>query len=194
MSPFKDGNDGDGTPSFGTQPSVAISFNAQVPQPSVWFKVIVRNTGGRTANAVAITDSRGALPYGQNSATAACDAKPTTLAAGGIFQCRYRVTFTTAQTTNNTVTAVSPDVTPDGDDSATATAQVTTCTGTNRVIPNLIGLTKAAAGTAWTAAGLTGTLSTWNGQPNATVVAQSRPAFGCVAGNSTMTVSQTATP
>ena len=194
VSPFKDGNDGDGTPSFGTQPSVTVSFNAQVPQPSVWFKVIVRNTGGRTANAVAITDSRGALPYGQNSATAVCDAKPTALAAGAIFQCRYRVTFTTAQTANNTVTAVSPDVTPDGNDSATATAQVTTCTASNRVIPNLIGLTKAAAQTTWTNAGLTGALTTWNGQNNATVVVQSRPAFGCVAGNSTMTVSQTATP
>ena len=58
---------------------------------------------------------------------------------------------------------------------------MTACTGSSRVVPNLIGLTKAAAQTAWTAAGLTGTLTTWSGQTNATIVAQSRPSFGCVA-------------
>ena len=89
VSPFKDGNDGDGTPSFGIQPSVTVSFNAQVPQPSVWFKVIVRNTGGRTANAVAITDSRGALPYGQNSATAVLRCEADGTRGRCVFQCRY---------------------------------------------------------------------------------------------------------
>lgn len=194
VSPFQDGDDGDGTPGFGTQPSVTIGVSAQVPQPSVWFKVIVRNTGGRTANAVAINDSRGALPYGQNSASAICDAKPVTLAPNGIFQCRYRVTFNAAKTASNTVTAVSPDVTPDGNDSATATVTVTSCSGSNRVVPNVIGLNKAAAQSAWTAAGLSGSLATWSGQPNASVVAQSRPAFACVPTNSSMTISRTATP
>ena len=194
VSPFKDGDDGDGTPGFGTQPSATVSLNASVPQPSVWFKVIVRNVGGRTANAVAIADSRGALPYGQNNANAVCDAAPSSLPANGMFQCRYRVAFSAATTVTNTVTATSPDVTPDGNDTATATVQVTACTGSNRVVPNLIGLTKAAAQTAWTAAGLTGTLTTWSGQTNATAVAQSRPSFGCVAASSTMTISRTVTP
>lgn len=194
VSPFKDGDDGDGTPGFGTQPNVTVSYSASVPQPSVWFKVIVRNTGGRTANAVVIADSRGTLPYGQNNANAVCDAAPSSLAPNAIFQCRYRVAFSSATTATNTVTATSPDVTPDGNDSATATVQVTACTGSSRVVPNLIGLTKSAAQTAWTGAGLTGTLTTWNGQPGSTVVAQSRPSFGCVAANSTMTISRTATP
>ena len=194
VSPFKDGDDGDGTPGFGTQSSVSVSFGSQIPQANVWFKVIVRNTGGRTANAVQIADSRGALPYGQNNANAVCDAAPTSLPANGIFQCRYRVTFSSATTAVNTVTATSTNVTPDGDDSATATAQVTSCTSSNRVVPNLIGLTKGAAQTAWTAAGFSGTLTTWNGQNNAMVVTQSRPAFGCIAGSSTMTVSNSATP
>ena len=112
VSPFKDGDDGDGTPGFGTQPSATVSLNASVPQPSVWFKVIVRNVGGRTANAVAIADSRGALPYGQNNANAVCDAAPSSLPANGMFQCRYRVAFTAATTVTNTVTATSPDVVP----------------------------------------------------------------------------------
>lgn len=194
VSSFKDGDDGDGSPSFGTQPSINVSYSSQVPQTTVWFKVIVRNTGGRTANAVAIADSRGALPYGQNNASAVCDAAPTSLAANGIFQCRYRVTFSSAQTATNTVYATSPAVTPDGNDTATATVQVTSCSGGNRVVPNLVGQTKTSAQAAWTAAGFSGSLTTWNGQNSSTVVAQSRPAFGCISGNSTMTVSKVTTP
>ncbi len=194
VSPFKEGDDGDGTPGFGTQPTVAVSYSAQIPQPAVWFKVIVRNVGGRTASAVAIADSHGALPYGQNNATAVCDAAPTSLAANGIFQCRYRVTYASAQVATNTVSATSPDVTPDSNDTATATATVTACTGATRVVPDLIGLAKAAAQTAWTSAGFTGTLSVWSGQPSATVVTQTRPAYGCIAANSTMTIGRTTTP
>ena len=143
---------------------MTVAFNSQVPQPAVWFKVIVTNTGGQTASAVQFVDSRGALPYGQSNANAVCDAKPTTMAAGAIFQCRYKVTFSTAGVVANTVTATGSNVTPDGNDSATATVTVTTCTGSNRVVPSLIGLNKAGASAAWTAAGFSGSLTTWNGQ------------------------------
>ena len=56
------------------------------------------------------------------------------------------------------------------------------------MIPNLIGMQKAAAQTAWTAAGFTRHLDVWNGQPNATAATQTRPAFQCMAANTTMTI------
>ena len=70
MSPFQNGDDGDGNPGFGTLNTVAVTSDTQVPAPFVWFKVIVTNTGGQTATGVQVTDTRGALPYGQNNATA----------------------------------------------------------------------------------------------------------------------------
>ena len=196
VSPFQLGNDGDGSPSFGTNNTLAITHSTQVPSPSAWFRVLVQNVGGQTATGVVVTDSRGALPFGQNNANAVCDAAPTTLAAGALWQCRYRVPFTSASPASNanTVSATSPDVVPDANDTATATVQVSACTGTNRTVPNVIGLNKANSQAAWTAAGFTGTLSVWGGQPNALTLAQSRPAFECVAATSTMTVSRTVTP
>ena len=57
------------------------------------------------------------------------------------------------------------------------------------MIPNLIGLNKAGAQAAWTAAGFTaGNLSVWNGQNNALTVTQTRQAFQCMAANTTMTI------
>jgi hypothetical protein len=194
VSPFRDGNDGDGNPSFGTLDTLSVTFNAQVPQPSAWHRVIVINTGGQTATGIQILDTNGILPFGQNDADSVCDPAPATLAAGAQFVCRYRVDFTAATVQVNTVTATSPDVTPDSDDQASDTITVAACPATNRVVPNLIGLQKAAAQAAWTAAGFTTALTVWNGQPNATVVTQNRPAFECVPASSAMTVTRDVTP
>jgi TadE-like protein len=192
LSPFQDGDDGDGHPGFGTLNSVAVTYDAQIPGPFVWFKVIVTNTGGQTATGVQVADTHGALPYGQNSATAICDPTPASLVANASWQCRYKVALSSVSpaSTNNTASATATNVVGDGDDSATATVQVSQCTGTNRTVPNLVGLNKAGATAAWTAAGFTGALTTWNGQPNSLVVNQTRPAFTCVAATSTMTASK----
>ncbi len=196
VSPFKDGSDGDGNPSFGTGRTLSVTYSTQIPAPSVWFKVIVRNTGGQPATGVVISDSRGALPFGQNNANADCPAAPSSLGAGAVWECRYRValTSTSPPSTDNTASATATNVAPDADNSTTATVTISQCTGTNRTVPSLIGLDKGASNTAWTAAGFTGALTTWTGQPNALTVAQSRPAYECVPATSAMTASRTVTP
>ncbi len=153
----------------------------------MWFKVAVTNTGGQTATGLAISDSLRPFPV-----NADCPARPSTLAAGAVWICKYKVTFNSGSpaTTSNTASATATNVAPDGDDSHTAIVRVSACTGTNRTVPNLIGLNKAQAQAAWTSAGFTGTLTVWNGQPSATVVTQSRQAFTCVAQSSTMTVTR----
>ena len=96
VSPFRDGGDGDDYPAFGTASSINVTHTAQVSSPSVWFRVIVQNTGGRTATGVVVTDSRGALPFGQTNANAVCSAAPSSIAVGAIWDCRYRVSFSSA--------------------------------------------------------------------------------------------------
>ncbi len=186
VSPFALGGDeGDGDPNFGFDDDITVTHTTQVATPSAWFKIIVVNTGGQTATGLQITDSRGPLPTNSN-----CPAL-STLAAGAVYTCRYQATFTSSSpaTNSNTASATGTNVTPDGDDSHTAVVRVSACTGTNdRTVPNLIGLSKSAATAAWTSAGFTTTLSTWNGGTGSSVATQTRPAFGCIPRTSTMVV------
>ena len=196
VSPYKEGADGDGwiggVATFGTIQALDVyRISGSVP---VWYKIIVTNQGGRTATDVQITDSNRALPYGQNNSSAVCDAAPGNLVAGGRFECRYMATYDSNETVLNSVTARASNVTPDANDDNSATVTVASCGGGNRVVPNLIGITKAAAQTAWTDAGFTGTLTSWSGSPNPdATVAQSRQAFSCMAPATTITVSRTNT-
>ena len=168
-----------------------MTYSTEVPGPSAWFKIVVQNTGGQPATGFAVSDSHGTLPYNQNNGNAVCDPNISSLAAGAIWQCRYRVDYTSASPSSNSnvAQATASNVVADGDDSHTATVHVNACTGgSNRTVPNLIGVNKAGANTGWTNAGFTGTLTTWSGQNGATVEAQNRPAFTCVPANSPMTV------
>jgi uncharacterized repeat protein (TIGR01451 family) len=194
LSPYKDGADGDGLPSFGTVNNLTVYRNTLVPNATVWFRVRVENTGGATVNNLVITDSRGALPYGQNTTTAACDSQPSSLAPGGVFLCRYRVTLSATGTYANTVTATASNVTAGADTTSTATAVVQTCATGSRVVPNVVGLTKTVATSAWTAAGFTGAVTSWSGSPNTIVISQNRQAYGCLASNTTLTITRTTTP
>ena len=192
VSPFKEGDDGDGIPGFGTVDDVTVTYRSapQVAQGSAWFRLIIKNTGGQTATGLAITDSNGALPVNTD-----CPAVPATLDAGLTWRCTYQVAFdaTSPATKVNTVNATATNVVPDSGDSASATLRVQACTaGGDRTVPSLIGLDKAAAQAAWAAAGFTGTLTTWSGGGQA--LTQSRPAFACVPATSTMTVTRTQTP
>lgn len=196
VSAYRLGSDGDGSisggASFGTADNLAISRNAAIPEPYAWYKLIVVNTGGQTATDVTITDSNGPLPFGQSTTTAVCGAAPTTIAAGGRWECRYRVSFPAVTTRVNSVTATASNVTPDGNDASSATVTVTDCAGPNRVVPSLIGLTSAEAQTLWTAAGFTGAVTSWSG--SGTAVTQNRQAFSCQAPTTTVTITKTVTP
>ena len=190
VSAYEKGGDGDGVPNFGSDLSITVTKSTQVT-PYAWFKVIVQSIGGQPATSVAISDTNAALPYG----TATCDPKPTTLAVGEIFRCRYRVDFSTAVGSPfaNTVTVSSPDDTVAGNNTATATVTVAACTGTDRTVPNLVGRTETQAVTDWAAAGFTGAMSSYN-PATAPVATQNLRAFRCVAPNSTITITKTTTP
>jgi hypothetical protein len=180
---------GTGAGPFGVADTVSVFYNT-VPSTTtarVWFKIAVSNVGGRTAGSLSVVDSNGALPTG----TADCPSIPSSLAAGASWVCYYQKSYTTAQVLTNTVTATSPNATPDANDSDSAVVTAALCTGVNnRVIPNLIGIVKAPAVAAWTAAGFTTALATWGGNNASTVATQSRIAYSCMANNTTMTVTR----
>ena len=183
VSPFELGDDGDGLPTFGSNDALGVTYSTEVPEPFAWFKVVVLNTGGQPATGLTVTDSRGSLPVDAN-----CPPAPDDLAAGEGWVCRYRVTFSAASpaSNDNTVTATGDNVAPDGDDSHTATVGVSACTGADRTVPNLIGMTNAQADAAWTDAGFTGAI-VWNAGVGP-VASQGRMAFECVPAASGMTV------
>jgi hypothetical protein len=192
VSPYRDGDDGDGIPSFVTNGGPQdIFYSGPVPNPSVWYKLFLSNPGGQTATGVTVSDSNGALPTNAN-----CPARPTTLAAGATYTCFYQRTFTSASpaTTNNTVTVAATNETAGVNNDSTATVNVAACTGSNRVVPNMIGLSKSAAPTAWTAAGFSSTLTTWSGSNGSNVKTQGRTAFSCIASTSSGSVSKDTTP
>jgi hypothetical protein len=185
VSPFEEGDDGDGDPNFGFEDDLTISHSNEITTPVAWFKIIVRNTGGRTATGLQITDSRG-----WPGITGDCPGRPTTLNAGVSYMCKYRVTFSSSSpaTTTNTAGATGTNVTPDGDDNHTAIVRLSACTGNNRTVPDLIGRDKAQALAGWADAGFTGNLSTWSNRPNDEVETQSRAAYSCIPQTSTMSV------
>jgi uncharacterized repeat protein (TIGR01451 family) len=198
VSPYRDGSDGDGSingvASFGTTQSLTV-HRATAPV-DVWFKVIVQNNGQQTATGVVVTDSRGPLPFGQSSASADCPAAPATIAAGAAnaYECRYRTTLSADGTFPNTVAATATNATTDAESDNAAGVTVQACDAANRIVPSLIGLTKAQAQTAWTAAGFTGAITNWSGQNAALTIAQNRQAYDCLAPTTTVTISRTTTP
>jgi hypothetical protein len=193
VSPFALGDDGDGnggTADFKNVTLVNQGVNATLTSESAWFQVVVQNIGGSTANGVTISSTLGPLPFGQNTANAVCNAAPTTMAAGATFTCRYRVDAGSAGTIQNIVTALATNAVPPGrNNSASVTS--TSCANPSRLIPDLIGLNKAAAQAAWTSAGFpAGGLTVWNGNPNATTVTQTQQAFQCVESTTTMAITR----
>jgi uncharacterized repeat protein (TIGR01451 family) len=192
VSPYKNGNDGDGVPSFGNSSTVTWYRSTQISTLYAWFRVRVINNGGQAVSNLTIADSRLTLPYGQNTTTAQCDAKPTTLAAGAAFQCRYRVTLSSAGTYANTVTATGTGA---ASTSATATVQVVACSGSNRVIPSVVGLSKTTATSRWTSAGFASNkLTSWSGSNSTLVVTQNQMAYSCVPTSTAMTITKAVTP
>jgi uncharacterized repeat protein (TIGR01451 family) len=204
VSPYFYGNDGDGYPSFGNS-STATLYRPLAGNPSAWYYLIVRNTGGQVATGVTITDTAGPLPFGQTTATANCDAAPATIAPNATWVCKYQRSFASNGTFGNTVSARATNVTVDGNDDASASIDVlgnASCSGADRVVPLLVtrtaqagsGMTKAQAQTAWTNAEFTGSFSAWSGQNTDPVWTQSLLAFSCKARTSSMAVTRVDTP
>jgi hypothetical protein len=196
VSSFREGSDGDGEPSFGTDGDITVTTNSIIDEARVWYKVILVNTGGRTARNIDIDDSNGNLPYGRNNSTADCDSRPSSLGEGDVWECRYREDFDedSPATTVNTVEVTGSNVIRDNDDDASATVRVNDCRGNNRVVPNLIGLDKGDALDEWEDAGFDrDNLDTWNGNNSSDVETQSRQAYSCVPSSSSMTVTRTET-
>lgn len=185
VSPYRLGDDGDGVPNFGTIRNLSVGRAASV-NPIVWYKIGLQNVGGRTATGLTISDSNGALPSNGN-----CPAKPSSLVAGGIWICYYSKAFSSDQTNVNTVTVASPDSPPDSDDVDSVTVTVAACAGSNKLVPNLIGLDKTTGKQAWLAAGFTGT---YNNITSQTVLTQDRQAYSCMPATASVTVTRTTTP
>ena len=186
VSVYPLGDDGDGTPNFGFAQSLNVGRTAS-KNPTVYYKIAVQNVGGQTATSFNLGDTNGAPPFG----TATCPAKPASIAAGGLYVCIYSTTFSSDQVNANTATGTASNVTPDAGDSDTATVTVAACTGSNKLVPYLIGLDKVTGPAAWLAAGFTGT---YNNISNSSVVTQSQQAWSCLPATSTITVTKVATP
>ncbi len=180
------GGSGDG-PLFGGRTEWTAYRNTRVPSVEMWFRITVTNTGGQNATTFALTDSSGSLPTNVN-----CPARPTILGPGASYSCRFSRIY-------NSNGANPPEVasgTADGGLSASATTSVTvqSCSGSDIVVPKLVGLTKTNAETAFGAspagAGFTGSMASWQGQTNAIVATQSLDAYSCAAPGSGITVTQ----
>lgn len=190
LSPYKLGADGDGVPGFGTLDALTIGTNGTIANEAVWYRLVVQNAGGQAATGLTLTDTNGVLPFG----TPDCPTLPASLAAGAQYVCLYQRAFPNPEVRTNTATAQSPDASPTTNvDTATVTA--TACASPNIVVPNLIGMLKPAAQTAWNNAGFTpNRLNLWNNNNSDPILTQDVQAFSCVASNTRMTATRTTTP
>jgi hypothetical protein len=139
-----------------------------------------------------LTDTGGPLPTG----TGDCPTVPSTLAAGAQYTCLYGIPYSTAGVVNTAASAQASNIEEDSSETSAVSVNVTACAGlTDRVVPNLIGLTSVAAQTAWTVAQFTGPLTPLAGGPaTASAVAQSVQAYSCLPQNTAITISRTNTP
>ena len=147
----------------------------------MWFRITVSNTGGLPATGLTLSDTSGALPTNSD-----CPARPSSLAAGASYSCRYSRTFNAIGSTTQTATANSSQT---GAVTAGVTVNVQSCGAPTLVIPNLVGMTYRNARTAWQSAGFTpANFSPPSGNNNTTVGTQNRVAYECRAASTTITV------
>ena len=192
VSPYQNGGNGNGQPSWGTATAINVSYNNQTPSATVWYELIVSNPGTVTTSGITITDTLNGSSYTLPVGTTNCPAAPTSLAAGASWTCLYSVPFPGPNNMTGAVANVGT-ATASGGVTATGTATVTVgqCGAPNAVIPNLIGMTNSAATSAWTVAGFpSGNLTTWNGNSSSTAATQNVQAYLCDPTTTTMTVTK----
>lgn len=206
-APYRLGGTGNGTLGLPTYPaSASLTLNrdtasgfTETQNPTGWFYLTVANQGGPATGlsvTVKLQGSTIALP-------AAC-VVPSSLAASGqpgsTFSCIFPLTFTATQSYTITASASATNALIVSGQQPTVTLSTSACTGNKKVVPNLVDtLTPSAdstsktvgqARTAWTAAGLTGAVTTNPaGQLDAaTSITQDQTAYSCANANTNVTV------
>jgi TadE-like protein len=177
---YLEGGSGSG-PSFGNATSWTAFRNSQVSSLTMWFRITVSNTGGLPATGFALSDSSGSLPTNGD-----CPSRPSSLAAGASYTCRYSRPFNSTGNTTQTATANSSQT---GAVQSATTVSVQACGSPSLVIPNLIGMKYNAARSAWQNAGFApANFSPPSGNNNTIVGTQNRVAYECKAANTSITV------
>ncbi len=123
---YLEGGSGAG-PSFGNATSWTAFRNPQVPTVTMWFRITVSNTGGLPATGLTLIDTSGALPTNSD-----CPARPSSLAAGASYTCRYSRPFNATGSTTQTATANSSQT---GAVRSATTVSVQACNSPTFVIP-----------------------------------------------------------
>jgi len=170
---------------FGSDSSLTVNRSSDL-DPTVWYRVWVKNVGGRPATGLTIDDSFGPLPR-----TADCPKVPKTLDPGELYECFYARTFTARATYRNSATFGSNET---ADQTVDTTVRVDTCSAPNLVVPNLVeddrGDTRTVgeARAQWVAAGFIGSFSP-TGQDGKDVKDQNRDPFDCRSPGTSVTVS-----
>jgi len=161
---------------FGNDSDLTVGVSNQV-HPTVWYRIIVRNVGGRAATSLSLGDSMGRLPRNSD-----CPRPPDSLGPDDTYTCFYSRTFSTQSTVQNSATVDSAE-TPAV--STNATVRIETCSSPRLVVPNLVEQpdgdprTVAEARSVWTGAGFTGRFTPANGSDNRDVVSQDLDPFDC---------------
>ena len=171
---------------FGSATDLTVGVNNQV-HPTVWYRILVRNVGGRAATSFSIRDTMGTLPRNGD-----CPRPPSTLDPDETYTCFYSRTFSNPGDVDNTATADSRETSPV---STKASVEVESCSGSSRVVPNLVedptgdARTVAEARALWPGAGFTGSFSPATGFDSREVTGQSRTPFDCRVASVSITVS-----
>ena len=146
---------------------LTVGVDNQV-HPTVWYRIIVRNVGGRAATSLSLVDSMGRLPRDSD-----CPRPPDSLGPDATYTCFYSRTFSAQSTVQNSATVDSAE-TPAV--STNASVRIEMCSSPRLVVPNLVEApdgdprTVAEARSVWTGAGFTGRFTPANGSDNRDVV------------------------
>ncbi len=171
----------------------ATSPLPEIQTPTAWFQLTVVNQGG-TADNFSVTVTQ------QGSPIATPCTPPATLAPGGAFVCIFPRTLTATQAYAFSATASATGSLLVGGTQRNVTVTTATCSGSQRVIPNLVDtLTPSADGSnktvaqaraTWTAAGFTSIPATTPpGAPiTQTAITQNRLAYTCMNANTSVNI------
>jgi uncharacterized repeat protein (TIGR01451 family) len=170
---------------FGTETELDVARSSAV-HPTVWYRILVKNTGGLPATGFAVRDSFGTLPRDSD-----CPSVPSSLDPNETYACFYARTFTGTGSFGNTVTVDSRETSPVTD---RATVVVATCSAGSEVVPNMVEnsngdpRTVSEARGLWSAAGFTGTFNPQTGFDSREVTDQDRRPFECRVASVSVTV------
>lgn len=161
---------------FGTDTHLIVHLSGQT-EPTVWYRIMVKNVGGLKATGLTLRDPFSNVPGGN------CKSPPSRLDPGDSFVCFYPRTFSQTGSFDNTAAVDSRETDAV---SAHATVEVDSCSSSgSAVIPNLVeepsgsARTVAEARNVWFAVGFSGSFDPANGSDGAQVTGQNRDPFDC---------------